>query len=184
MSTKFILHGGFPNHINEKNDKFFQEILSVNKKQSKIILVYFAKDASRYEELRKKSISQFEKNKGEKELEFEIAKKEKFIEQVKEANIVYLHGGKTLRLLEALKKYNDLKELFQNKVIVGESAGAYVLSACFYTKSVGYIFKGLELVPVKTICHYEGKNQEKLKKCPDKFEELLLPDYEYRVFDL
>jgi peptidase E len=184
MPTKFILHGGFADHVNEKNDKFFQEILSIDKNNLKILLTYFAKDFSKYKELKEKSVNQFERNGNKKDLDFIIADEDKFIEQVKEADIVYLHGGKTLKLLEALKKYDNLKELLRDKIVAGESAGAYVLSTCFYTKSEGNLFQGLGFAPVKTICHYEGKNQEKLKECPGELEELLLSDYEYKVFEL
>jgi len=183
MSTKFILHGGYADHVNDKNDNFFQEILDVDKKRLNVLLVYFAKDRSRYEELKEKSFSQFERNRGDKELEFEIADEEKFVEQAKEVDIVYLHGGHTLKLLETLKQFSNLRELFQDKIVAGESAGAYVLSSYFYSKTEGDVFEGLSLTPVKTICHYEDKNQEKLKECPKELEELLLPDYEYKVFN-
>ena len=81
-----------------------------------------------------------------------------------------------------LKKYRNLKELFEGKIIAGESAGAYVLSSCFYSKSEGGIFKGLGFVPVKTICLYSGENREKLNDCPKNLEVLLLPDYAYKLF--
>ncbi len=183
MTTKFILHGGFADHINEKNDKFFQEILNTDKEQLKILLVYFAKELSRYDELKEKSLNQFKKNNSEKDLGFEVAYEDKFIEQAQKADIIYFHGGKTLKLLDTLKKYGNLKEVFQKKTVAGESAGAYVLSTCFYTKTEKGIFKGLGFAPVKTICHYIGENREKLKDCNEDLEELLLPDYEYKVFN-
>jgi len=182
MAKKFILHGGYAGRSNNENDKFFQEILSTEKKGLKILLVYFAKTTEEYERVTKEDHLQFNKNKDNKELLFEIATEEEFREQVKRADIVYLHGGKSLKLLKILKEYTDLPELFQGKIIAGESAGAYALSACFYSKSEGGCFEGLGFVPVKTICHYIGENSEKLSKCPPGLEELLLPDYKYRVF--
>ncbi len=95
-----------------------------------------------------------------------------------------MHGGTTLKLLDALKKFPNLKELFKGKIIAGESAGAYVLSAFFFSKSAGGIFEGTGLVPVKIICHYIGENKEKLDECPKNLEILLLPDYKYRVFNI
>ncbi|PCI21323.1 hypothetical protein COB64_00370 [Candidatus Wolfebacteria bacterium] len=70
----------------------------------------------------------------------------------------------------------------EGKIIAGESAGAYVLSTCFYSKTEGGIFEGLGLVPVKTICHYVGENSEKLDDCSGEIETLLLKDYEYKSF--
>ena len=184
MATKFILHGGYAGRPNKENDKFFRQILSTEKKNLKILLVYFAKTSADYERVKKEDHFQFNKNKGGKELSFEVAAADKFDKQVKRADIVYLHGGNTLKLLKALKKYPDLPELFQDKLIVGESAGAYVLSACFYSKSEGDCFEGLGFVPVKTICHYIGKNSEMLDQCPLSLEKLLLKDYEFRIFDI
>lgn len=68
--------------------------------------------------------------------------------------------------------------------MAGESAGAYVLSSCFYSKTEGGVFNGLGLVPVKTICHYVGLNKEKLDECQIKAKTLLLADYKYKVFSL
>ena len=184
MLTKFILHGGYADHINEKNDKFFQEILNVEKSKLKILLVYFAKDISRYNELKEKNINQFNRSKGEKDLELEVAYEDRFVEQVKNSDIVYLHGGDNLKLLKFLEKYDGLEELFRGKVIAGESAGAYVLSVCFYDKIGERLIEGLGFTPVKTICHYRGENQEKLEQCPKDLEKLLLKDYEYKVFNI
>ncbi len=182
MKTKFILSSGYAGRPNKKNDKFFKEILSIKKNKLKVLLVYFAKTFEDYERITNEDKYQFNKNKGEKELVFEIAKKDKFANQIKSADIVYLHGGKTLRLLKTLKSYKNLKKLFNSKVVAGESAGAYVLSTCFYSKSEGGVFKGLGFVPVKTICHYVGQNAEKLKNCPDNLEILFLPDYKFKVY--
>lgn len=182
MKTKFILSGGYASRPNKENDKFFREILTTGKNKLNILLVYFAKPTEEYERMAGEDQFQFNKNKGGKELSFEIANENEFPAQVKRTDIVYIHGGKTLKLLEALKKYLDLCELFDGKIIAGESAGAYVLSVCFYSKTEGGCFRGLGFVPVKTICHCIGQNSEKLDQCPDELEKLLLPDYKYKVF--
>ena len=182
MKTKYILSGGYAGKPNEENDKFFQEILNTEKMKLNILLVYFAKPLSEYKRMTKEDEYQFTKNKDGKELCFEIAEEEKFEKQAREADIIYLHGGQTLKLLEVLKNYSNLKELFDGKIIAGESAGAYVLSSCFYSKSEGGIFQGLGYVSAKTICHYIGKNSEKLNDCGKKLDLLLLPDYKYKTY--
>lgn len=182
MQAKFILHGGFASTPNEDNDKFFSEILNTEKKNPHILLVYFAKNAEDYEQIKEKDISMFEKNKNGKNLSFEIAREENLSNQIRKSDVVYLHGGKTLKLLEILKKVPNLADLFQGKTIAGESAGAYILSTYFYSKSEGGVFEGLGFAPVKTICHYIGVNSEKLDDYPQELEMLLLPDYKYKVF--
>ena len=93
-----------------------------------------------------------------------------------------MRGGKTSKLLHTLEKYPEFKGMLKNKTVAGESAGAYVLSSCFYSKSEGGVFKGLELVPVRTICHFIGVNEEKLDKYLPQLEKLLLSDHQYKIF--
>lgn len=182
MKTKFILHGGYSGRKNSENDKFFKEILKDAPKDTQILLVYFAKEVDEYLRMQREDIWQFEENSDNKNRSFEIASEESFPKQTAQSDIIYLHGGKTSKLLTALKQYPNLRELFEGKIVAGESAGAYVLSACFYSKTEGGIFEGLGFVPAKTICHYVGENKENLNECPSELETLLLADYQYKVF--
>jgi len=182
MKTKFILHGGFAGRTNSENNLFFKEILKDTSEQVDILLVYFAKEQTEYERMVNEDTLQFKRNGKDKKLNFEIATVENFLKQLKKADIVYFHGGQTLKLLEILKGYPDLAESLKGKIVAGESAGAYILSNCFYTKTEGRVFEGLGFVPVKTICHYIGENKEKLDKCPKELETLLLKDYQFKVF--
>ncbi len=185
MKTKYILHGGFTSHINAENDKFFKEILKDSPDNPKVLLVYFAKEKEEVLDSKTKTIAQFEKNKGNKNLSFEIADEKQFEEQIKKADIIYLHGGNTLKLLNALKKFSNLKKLFNEKTIAGESAGAYVLSTYFYNAKENRVSEGLGFVPVKIICHWTEERKDRLNelnKCSANLEILLLPDYHYKVF--
>lgn len=182
MQTKFILHGGYAGRPNPQNDAFFKEILKNAPSNTKILLIYFAKEENEYPRIKNEDVSQFEKNKGDKNISFEIASEDSLLRQIDSADVIYLHGGQTLKLLAILKKYPDLRKRIKGKIIVGESAGAYVLSSCYYSKTEGGIFKGLGFVSTKTICHYVGINREKLNKCPEGLEFLLLADYQYKVF--
>ena len=180
--TKYVLHGGNAHHINPQNDKFLKEVLADTPNNTKILLVYFAKEDDRIPKNRDEDIAAFNRNKGDKNLTFETANDKDFTEQVKKADIVYLHGGNTLKLLNALKKFPKLKDLFEGKTIAGESAGAYVLSSWFYSKTANGVFEGLGSVAVKTICHYIGENSNKLDNLPTKVESLFMEDYQFKVF--
>lgn len=183
MNTKYILHGGYASHPNEQNNLFFQEILKNTPKQVCVLLNYFAIDDGEYDRRIVLDKSLFEKNNQDKIISFEISNEDKFAEQVKQADVIYLRGGNTALLLEKLEQTPNLNELLKGKIIAGESAGAYVLSTCYYSKTQGGIFKGLGSVPVKTICHYIGENSEKLDDCPKDLEKLLLKDYEFKTFE-
>ena len=182
MKTKIILHGGYAGRINSENDIFFKEILKDTPDRVRILLVYFAKEEAEHERMFGEDTIQFKRNGENKKIDFKIATTEKFLKQLEETDIIYLHGGKTIRLLETLKTFPDFEKLCKDKIIAGESAGAYVLSDCFYSKTEGGVFNCLGLVPVKTICHYIGENKEKLNKCPKELELLLLKDYQFKVF--
>lgn len=187
MKTKYILHGGYANRQNEDNDKFFKEILLVNKKKLNILIVLFAKEPNEYTKKKKVIVNQFNRNNTDKKLSFVVATENSFIKQVADANIIYIHGGQTLRLLNALRKYDEqysLHKIFSGKTVAGESVGAYVLSKWFYSKAKGGCFAGLSLVDVKTICHYIGKNKEKLEERSGTSKILLLPEHKYKVFEI
>lgn len=185
MSTKYILHGGYPTIINSQNDKFFQEILSTDKKDLEILLVLWAKESDQWPRKKQEIKNQFHKNNSNKKLTFIQADENNFAKQVEHADIIYLQGGQTLKLLDKLKKFDkhphDLIKLFTNKTIAAESAGTYILSRWFYNKTEGGVWSGLYLVDVKTICHFIGENEKKLDKY-DAQEILLLPKFEYKVF--
>jgi peptidase E len=182
MTTKYILHGGFADQENRENDIFFREILKDTPNNLKVLLVLFSAEDNKVEEYKKRDLIQFEKNKGNKNISYEVAQENNVASQARNADIIYIHGGKTLKLLNTLLKESNLAEAFKGKVVTGESAGAYVLSTYFYSKTVGTVTKGLGLVPFKTICHFEGKNVEKLESLPAELETLLLPEFKFKVF--
>jgi len=181
MKTKYIVSGGSANEPNELNDHFFREILKDTPSNPKVLLVMFAKTEDKVEARVASVKKQFEKNKGNKQPTFTLANHGEFESQLQETDIVYLHGGTTLLLIDAISKHPNFKELIKGKVVAGESAGAYLLSTKFYSKTIGKVMDGLGLLTIKTICHYEDRNQEKLKD-KDGLELLLLRDYEHKVF--
>lgn len=182
MGTKFILHGGGAQKKNAENDAFFKEILMNTANNVKVLLVHFASGKEKSGVNKEKDEAQFERNKGNKNISFEIADEDKFALQVKEADVIYFGGGTTPNLMKALQKFNNLKKIFEGKVVAGESAGANSLSRYCYSQSGGGVLSGMGLVAVKTICHYVGEHKEVLEAIDDDGEVLLLSNYQYRVF--
>ncbi len=181
MQTKYILHGGSAQHVNEANDKFFAEILKGSGDRARVLLVEFAGGDENEDKNVGRDRSQFERVRGSREIIYEVADKDKFLEQVKEADVVYLGGGTTIRLMEELKNYSNLKDAFSGKVIAGESAGANIMSVYCFSKSGGGVMKGLGLVPVKMFPHYKDQNATELETVASELETYLLPNYHYRV---
>ena len=83
---------------------------------AKILLVCFAKDDEHIPIATERVKTEFNKSKWQKEITFEVANEQSFVEQIKSADVVYFHGGTTLKLLEALKKFPNLKNLLDGKL--------------------------------------------------------------------
>lgn len=183
MKTKFILHGGFtPGNQNENNSDFYKEILKNAPEKTKILLVPFAKDVERIPITTERVKGEFNKVKNQKELDFEVANEKSFLEQIKLADIIYFQGGITLKLLETLKKFPEMKDLLGGKIVAGESAGANIFAEFFYSPNANGVFEGLGILPIKIIPHYKKEYEGKLDQVGVGLEVLLLPEYVYKVF--
>lgn len=180
--TTFILHGGFNSEkVGEDNTDFYSTILKNAPTNARILLVPFAKDSDRIPLAIEKVTAEFNRTKGDKEITIDVANEEHFIEQVGAADIIYFHGGVSLKLLEALKKYQDLERYLSGKIIAGESAGANVWCKYFYSPHADNVFEGLGILPFKIIPHYKEEYKGKLDDIGSNMEELLLPEYEFKV---
>lgn len=190
MKTKYILHGGFTRTDNLENQRFFTECFIDVPQVSNVLIVLFASendgDMEYYENLcgRLKIFS-------DKELAFEKADRENFISQVEKADVVFLQGGDTNRVLTALKEYSNLKELLIGKTIIGSSAGAYVLGVLGTSHGEVHMREGLGILPLRVVCHYESDrlppsntSLEEIEKSEEDLELILLKDYEHQVFEI
>ena len=93
--------------------------------------------------------------------------------KIKEADIIYIGGGDTIKLLEYLKKYNInnlLKEIIsEDKVIVGISAGAIALSKEGFSDSYilrnesknHHFVQGINFIDISLCPHYDTNSIKK-----------------------
>lgn len=184
--TKFVLHGGFSREKApvQENDLFFQEMMKDAPEDSKILLVYFAEREEMIELRINQDHESFNKNRGTKRLIFKIATQETFIEDCKWADVIYLHGGKTTKLMSALSRYQNLGLVFKDKTIGGDSAGANALGRLFYSKNSQEIGEGLGILPIKILVHYVEGATNPLAELEPNLETLFLHEYEVKVFYL
>ncbi|OGI71588.1 hypothetical protein A3B84_02135 [Candidatus Nomurabacteria bacterium RIFCSPHIGHO2_02_FULL_35_13] len=180
MKTKFILHGGFSREKApiQENDKFFQEILKDASGNVRVLLVYFAEREEMVQLRIEQDKEQLNKNKGLKNLHFKVASEETFTQDCAWADIIYLHGGRTIKLIEILKKYQNLEQVFSGKTIVGDSAGANVLGQLFYSKNSKEVGEGLRILPFKIVVHYVDGTPNPLAHIEPNLETLFLHEYE------
>ena len=79
---------------------------------------------------------------------------EKFYEQALAADVVYLHGGETKRLLDTLPDYEKVKSVLSGKIVIGSSAGANYLSSVHYSPSAAVVREGSAILNMGVIVHY------------------------------
>ncbi len=182
--NKFILHGGFAieKFPAQEDDNFFSEILKDIKEEAKILLVYFAEREEMIEIRIEQDKESFNKSKESKNLEFRIASTESFLEDCEWANIIYLHGGRTEKLLEKLQQYENIKQIFANKTIAADSAGVNVLAQFSYGKNSKEIKEGFKILPFKVVVHYKDGDINPLKDIEPDLETVFLKEYETKVF--
>jgi peptidase E len=184
MKTTFFVHGGQARTVNYQNDLFYSEILKGFSGMVKVLLVEFASDPDKIQKHITQDSAQFLKNAKSKKILFEIADPNKLEGQIKDTDIVYLSGAKTSNLLNALSKIPQFKSWIEGKVVVGESAGAKVLSTYCYSKSAGGITKCLGILPIKLMCHYDGIYNNEFEGLDSNLETVLLPEYAFKAFTI
>lgn len=185
MTTKFILCGGFnKDDTNPDLSNFYTEILKDTPEKLKLLLVIFAKNDDRVEEVTARVIAGFNKIKLQKVITFEIANKNQFEDQIKSSDVIYFIGGSTQKLLSSLKEFPNLKNLLEGKTVAGESAGANVLCSYFYSPNSDKVDQGLGFLPIKIIPHYSKEYKNKLDNVGGNLDKLFLPEYQFKAFSL
>ena len=95
----------------------------------------------------------------------ELASKSHFVEQVRRAHIIYVHGGRTTRLLQELHDFSEVERLLRGKVYIGSSAGANYLAQHF----LGHqgIDTGSAILPMNVVVHYNADNPAERRTVAD-----------------
>jgi len=191
--TKYILHGGVTRLENDLNKKFYSEISNSLRDGDELLMCYFAPSMSSNRTEREKFdqyLAIFQKY-IPKDIKYVFATRENFIEQLRKADALYIHGGGTSELFSDLKKFPEfVEEVKKKKVVIGSSAGAYALAEY----SIDYAensepLQGFGILPIKIFCHFEDRFrkilEEKFKKVDQngELELVLLRDCEMRIFE-
>jgi len=183
--TKFILHGGYTSTPNEWNRTFYEEFGKSVSDGGNVLLIYFSRKDEEVEKLFEEDKERIIEHAKGKRLNIILAKEEEFMSQLESSQLAYMRGGSTRKLLSTLKKFPKFSKAIEGKTIAGSSAGAYVLSTYYYSSSEKGVFKGLEILPIKIMCHYDDSlseaKEELIKDYPDYLELVLLKDNEWRA---
>jgi peptidase E len=156
--TKYILNSGGLKKYPQKAIKFNREIINGLGKNPKILCCFFAQSRESWEEkfsdYTKRFLELINKN---IEPKFTLAFPDKFIEQIKDNDIVIIYGGDDNLLMFWLKQY-DLPAIWQDKIVVGSSAGADALVKNFWARDWRRVISGLGILPIKFIPHYKAQD--------------------------
>lgn len=125
MNSIFILCGGYEWKY-EISMKKLSEFILKRVSKPKILDVWFAMEEERYKKYDDIFVEIYKNN----QILFErkIATQENFIEECKWADVINIHGGSSDLLFPIMQKY-DLSVLYENKIVIGSSAGAKFLSS-------------------------------------------------------
>jgi len=116
-----------------------------------------------------------------KEYSQEMATFENFYEQIKNADVVFLHGGRTTLLLEKLPDFEKVKKAIRGKIYVGSSAGSNYLAKHFLGRE--RIQAGSGILPINVAIHYESDDEidVRSKEDADKLERKFPNVKTYRI---
>lgn len=191
--TKYILHGGEIGRSSIHNQKYFKEMVKDLAAPIKILLVYFAREKKKWQDFMSYDVVKFEKAAEGKKIECSLASgdTEKLIEQIGEAKVIYIIGGSDRPLQKVFSQLSDLPALFSGKVVAGSSAGANMLAKYYYAVDREKVEKGLGVLPIKVLSHFEGDNYagndkdrvEALKNYGDDLKIYTLPETKYSVIE-
>ena len=177
MTTKIFLHGGNSGKKSDNNSEFFYEVInSVDSNDVNILCVYFARPDHRWEDSYAEDQSIFYSLDTPKAIQTKMATydKEKLLNQIKIADIIFINGGMKGHLMEALEGLGNFSELIIGKVVVGISAGANILTKYYYSSVSKGVREGMGLLPIKLLTHYTDQDDDKLKLLMDYKEKLPL----------
>lgn len=157
-SNKYILSGGFMRKAKDGGASLCSCIVS-DQKNITMLECMFAEDEEKWSRNLQKDKALFEQFTPDTKIEFILAQKDKFAEQIKSADVVFFKGGSPKKLLDTLSDDLSWMNAMKDKTVAATSAGVYALSSYYLdrTEVQPKVSKGLSILPIKSIVHY-GSN--------------------------
>ncbi len=145
----------------EKAPKFFGEVFKETGDDPKILFCFFAQKREDWEEKFEKYKKGFIENIDEKiRPTFELAFPNKFVDQLKNCDVLFIQGGDDHLLQYWLKQF-DVPNIWKDKVVATSSAGSNALVKHFWTCDWRECLDGIGMLPIKFIPHYNSTEYAK-----------------------
>ena len=197
--TKYVLNSGGIKNQSKLKKQFHQELAKDLGDTPKFLLCNFAQ-AREYWESKFQGYS----NAVAEDMpdgvtpSFALAMPDAFVEQCRQTDVIYFHGGDYHLLKYWMSKF-DMAELFKDKVIATNSASSEMLSAHYWTCDWRKCGDGFGVLPIKFIPHYQSEYKaddprgaidwEKAKQELTEYGNKALPIYalkegEFEIFEV
>jgi peptidase E len=169
--TKYVLNSGGVRNYPEKAKKFFAEIVEGIGNNPRILICAFAQPREDWDRNFKEDIEgRFKFFPEGLNPTFELAFPETFEEQVKNADVVFIHGGDDHLLQYWLRKF-DLPRIWSGKVISTSSASSNAMCKYFWTCDWRTCMDGLGILPLKFLPHYQSAYGDDDSRGPINWEQ-------------
>lgn len=168
MNTLFILHGGNVGKNNRANDDFFSCFTHYVKNDTvNILLCYFARDKHEWETLAKRDTNLIKKQ-TDKTISTSIAQTPKdLFAKLLTHDVLYVAGGEATNIETLYPELQQLKYALAGKIYIGSSMGAFMVSTnyilSFPRQRDLSVHKGLGILPVSTLCHWDIEKEQEIK---------------------
>ncbi len=156
---RLILMGGRPWLAKDEGERFAATLFRYFPEQVKLAFCIFAQPEEDWEETRAVNTAMFNRFKKGAEIEYQTMTADNFEAVSAWADIIYLPGGRTSRLLEALRPF-DLAKLWDGKLIAGSSAGANLFCTGFVSLQDKAFGRGLGWVKASCVPHWRATDFE------------------------
>ncbi|MFC1788091.1 Type 1 glutamine amidotransferase-like domain-containing protein [Patescibacteria group bacterium] len=173
--TKYILHGGETSVDNESNHRFFLAMIG-NKPHPQILCVYFARSKDEWPAKFEQDKLRFAKI-AEPDCTPELVMASDNIDELKSqiisADTIYIRGGSFNSCpKELFEQIPDVKQLLNDKIVAGSSAGANVIAKYYHSLSLSKVGKGTGWLPIKVLSHTNIKTAEQIRELEEFGEQL------------
>ncbi len=156
MMIKYVLNSGGIKNEPKLKKQFHQEIVKGLGDSPRFLLCNFAQGRE-YWNVKFQGYSNAIREDMPEGIDptFELAMPDTFVEQCKQADVLYFHGGDDHLLQYWMKKY-DIATLFIDKVVATNSASSDMLATHIWTSDWRQCADGLGILPIKFIPHFQS----------------------------
>lgn len=194
MSVKYILVGGYPRNAPDGGKALAEEMVKGFSEPIKLLACYFARPKYQWNVNMFVDRLFFRNHLKGKRIEFQIARVETFIKQIRWANTIYISGGRTDKLFKLLNQCEGWEKELSGKTLTGSSAGAMAIAKYDYNLDNLKLEDGFGLMPCKILVHYKSnynapnvdwnKTLQELKDYKENLPVYALTEGEYAVISV